>query len=300
MAVAILSVGEAITDVVHRAGGTEEFSGGSPLNVAVGLARLGREVSLLTAIGDDERGRAITTHLDTAGVELAPGSLSGYPTSTSQATIGADGAASYRFDIHWSFPEDREPAFGMVHVGSVGAFVEPGGSGVERFVEASAAVGAVVSFDPNVRPAIFGSQPAAVARFERIAGNATVVKLSDEDAAWLYPHDAPEAVLDSLVSRGVSLAVLTRGSHGAVLRTSEHSIVVPAAATSVVDTIGAGDSFMAALLYQLARQLDAGSGEPLDLSYERVLELGRFSVQCASICVARPGADPPFLGDLSH
>jgi fructokinase len=254
----VLVVGEVLVDVVRTPGGTvTEHVGGSPANVAVGLARLGHPVALATVVGDDERGRRCLAHLEAGGVAVTPASRRAGPTSVADATLDRTGAATYEFDLRWDLaPVRLAPGIGHLHSGSIATTLEPG----EREVTAAfrAAAGrATVSYDPNVRPTIMGGAGPVRARVEQLVALSDVVKCSDEDLAFLYPTRAVEDVMAAWAALGPALVVVTRGPSGAVVRTSATGEVtrVPTAAGVVVDTVGAGDSFMAGLLSGL---LDAG------------------------------------------
>lgn len=308
----IVAMGEALVDVVARPGAEPvEHPGGSPMNIAFGLARLGRPVTLVTEIGTDARGAAIAEHLRSAGVSLAPGSIREEPTSSATAHLGVDGSASYTFDLRWSLPAGltaADPALaaaGIVHAGSIAAFLEPGGSQVAALLAALAASDTppLITFDPNIRPSIVPDRAAVLERFGELAGSAAVVKLSDEDADWLYPGADPDEAADRILRLGPGLVAVTRGGEGALLATGTARRSVPGIAVTVADTIGAGDSFMSALIDRLAALLDEGApvgsvrdGSALDPAV--LAEIGDFAVRAAAITVSRPGADPPTLAEL--
>lgn len=274
----VLVIGESLVDVV-RDGDTEaRHAGGSPMNVALGLARLGVEAQLLTRIGRDSDGALIENHLYRAGVRLLPASLRDQPTSTAIATIGADGSATYDFDVSWDLPPIVARAPEWVHVGSIGTFLAPGADSVERFLEG---YGGRVSYDPNIREALMPDD--ALQRFERVARLTSVLKLSDEDAAWLYP--GVDDVLDVLLALGPSVVALTRGAGGATIASAADRVDVPAVRVEVKDTIGAGDSFMAALIACLIEDT------PLDAA-------AATAIAAAAITVSRAGAQPPTRQEL--
>lgn len=274
----VLVIGESLVDVV-RDGDTEaRHAGGSPMNVALGLARLGVEAQLLTRIGRDSDGALIENHLYRAGVRLLPASLRDQPTSTAIATIGADGSATYDFDVSWDLPPIVARAPEWVHVGSIGTFLAPGADSVERFLEG---YGGRVSYDPNIREALMPDD--ALQRFERVARLTSVLKLSDEDAAWLYP--GVDDVLDVLLALGPSVVALTRGAGGATIASAAERFDVPAVRVEVKDTIGAGDSFMAALIASLIED------KPLDAA-------AATAIAAAAITVSRAGAQPPTRQEL--
>lgn len=311
--VEVLAVGEALTDVVVSAGAVVEHPGGSPLNIAYGLGRLGVTVTLLTAFGQDARGEAIAAHLREAGVRIAEGSMrAGEATSSATATLRGDGSAEYAFDIGWSLPDAGGSAAtaapGIVHVGSLGAFLEPGGGAVVdllRNLTAGAGAGdaPVVTFDPNMRPSIVTDHGAAFERFREIAGMTDVLKLSDEDAAWLYPGADLDESIGRILELGPALVAVTRGGEGAILATPRDRVVATPRRVEVVDTIGAGDSFMSALIAGLAELLDAGAprvalrdGSAFDAA--TLGRLGDFAARCAAVTVSRAGANPPTRAEL--
>lgn len=285
-----LVIGEALIDIVGTAEGSTEHVGGSPANVAVGLARLAHPGTLLTQLGRDARGERIAAHLEAERVELAEGSFGEAPTSTALATLGADGAAEYVFDITWDVADLPVGGASAVHTGSLGLFLSPGADTVQGIL--TAASGSVpVTLDPNIRPELLPDHAAALRRFEDTAALADLVKLSDEDAAWLYPERSEDEVLTHLLQLGPELAVLTRGAHGAVAATAEGTVGVPARAGTVVDTIGAGDSVMASLIASL---LTHGVGWCVQHAHQ-VLQR---AAAAASITVSRAGAQPPTLAEL--
>ncbi|HEX2809539.1 MAG TPA: carbohydrate kinase, partial [Kineosporiaceae bacterium] len=249
----VLVVGEALVDIVERADGLlAEHPGGSPANVALGLARLGRSARLLTRIGADRRGLAIRGHLESSGVTLMPGSVTDAVTSTATALIDEQGVASYVFDLDWDLPVDVElGAYRALHTGSIAAFLPPGGDAVVQLVEK--ATGKVtVSYDPNARPRLMGAPDAARARVERLVALSDVVKVSDEDLAWLAPGEDVVKVAGQWLASGPAIVVVTLGGAGSIGLVTAGRVDVPAPAIDVVDTVGAGDSFMSGLLDHLA------------------------------------------------
>ncbi|WP_247043562.1 carbohydrate kinase family protein [Arthrobacter rhizosphaerae] len=288
----VVVIGEALIDVVASSGGTVEHPGGSPANVAYGLGRLGISTALLTSIGDDERGSAIERHLGRAGVALLPGSKHQGRTASATATLAADGSARYEFDISWELqpvPPSYLPK--VIHTGSIATFLAPGAAAVRSLLE-QAHRECVITYDPNIRPALLGSQAEATALFEELVPLTDVVKLSDEDAQWLYPRKQLEDTAARILQLGAGLAVITRGSEGSLLATPTTQLHVPSVLSVVADTIGAGDSYMAALIYGLlSRGVDGLSSEVLE-------SLGRTASKAAAITVRRAGANPPTIEEL--
>ncbi len=298
----VLVIGEALVDVVRRDGREIAHPGGSPLNVAVALGRLGVPTILHSSFGEDGHGRAIARHLTTSDVEVTPGTVGARPTSVAVAAIGHDGAATYDFSIEWhpALLDVTPDQVSAVHTGSIATALEPGASAVERWLSAFRPT-ATVTFDPNVRPLLMGAREDAAARVDRLVAMADVVKASDEDVAWLAPGSAIEDVIARWLDLGAGLVVITRGGDGVEAATARARVRIPAVAAAVLDTIGAGDSFMAGLIAALDDRelLGAHRREELRaLDAEDLDAVVRFAAACAAVTVSRPGADPPRREEL--
>ena len=302
-----LVIGEALVDVViHPGAEPVDIPGGSPANVALGLARLGRDAELDCWIADDERGRAIRSHLVADGVRITPGSDGAERTSTAQATIGEDRAATYVFDLDWNppYPAPAEPPI-LVHTGSI---LEPGARTVEQVLRDFRA-SATVCYDPNARPQLMGSPEKAREIVERLVALSDLVKCSDEDVAWFYGIDedddaALEGVLRGWLEMGPAIVVVTRGKRGALALTSSGlRLEVPADPSVIVaDTVAAGDSFMGGLEDGLWSEGLVGAQQREALraidaaALERVV---RHASRIADITVSRAGANPPTRAELA-
>jgi fructokinase len=287
----VLVIGEAITDIVTTPAGTAEHPGGSPANVAYGLGLLGVSTSLLTAIGDDGRGRAIEEHLRQAGVALLPGSRLLPRTGSANSSLKADGSAEYSFDLSWELQTEALPIPKLLHTGSIASFLAPGAEVVKALL-AKASTGCTVTYDPNIRPELLGSHAQARSTFEELVPFTDVVKLSDEDADWLYPQRHFEDAARQILKLGSELVIVTGGQRGSVLLTRDARLHVPAVDTLVADTIGAGDSYMSALIYGLLALTSEGYAPA-------VLEsLGHTASRAAAITVGSHGANPPTLCEL--
>jgi fructokinase len=288
----VVVVGEALIDVVHTGNGVTEHPGGSPANVAYGLARLDVSTGFLTSIGTDSRGVAISSHLSGAGVYILPGCQSAAATSSATATLADDGSASYSFDLVWELPPVA-PTYlpTLLHAGSIASFLAPGAAGVQSLLQQCAGT-STVTYDPNIRPELLGSQHEARTIFEDLVPLTDVVKLSDEDAAWLYPRNSPEEAARHIRGLGTDLVVVTHGSEGSFLLTADTEITVPSVATVVADTIGAGDAYMAALILGLLTRGGEGLAPPV------LEQIARMASMAAAITVGRPGADLPSLAEM--
>ncbi|MER5964700.1 carbohydrate kinase [Streptomyces sp. NPDC002057] len=294
-----LVIGECVADIVRAPVGSgvadRVHPGGSPANVAYGLGRLGRDVTLLTQLADDPTGRRIEAHLRSAGVRVEVG---GAPDRTPSAVVGldAEGRATYTFDIAWSLtaPAPAGLAPDHVHIGSIAAVTAPGADTVlaeTRRLRDRASV----SYDPNVRPALMGEHGAAVARVERCVALADLVKASDEDLAWLHPGEDPRAVAARWLALGPAVVLVTRGARGSFALTRRETVAVDAPRVAVVDTVGAGDSFMSAVLDTLAGR---GREELRALDAAYLAGLLRRAAAAAAVTVSRAGAQPPDRSEL--
>jgi fructokinase len=287
-----LVIGESLIDIVE----SEKHVGGSPLNVAVGLGRLGRDVDFLTYIAEDAHGRRITDYLNAAGVHLVSESRTAKRTATARSTIADDGSADYVFDLDWRLsgtPPVAPPLF--VHTGSIAAVQDPGCLAVAALID-TYRVSATVTFDPNVRPSLIADRELAVARIEHLIERSDIVKLSEEDLSWIDPARPPEQIAQTWLGLGPAIVAVTMADRGAVAFCAAGVARVPTRAVRVVDTVGAGDSFMAGLL-------DALWGSGL-LGGDRRTELRGIGVDAltaaldaaslsSALTVARAGADLP-------
>ena len=246
-----LVVGEALVDVVRGRDGSErDHAGGSSANAAVAMSRLGRQVWFASAWADDAHGALLASHLADNDVRLAVDPVVLERTATAVATLAEDGSASYAFDIEWRVPAVSLPGHvvpGVVVYGSIGAALVPGADDVHALV-ADARARALTVFDVNARPAITGTGEAVVARAERMARLADVVKASDEDLEALWPGRTHREVASHLMAGGAAAVVVTRGGEGVTWYAAEEELTVPAPSVDVVDTIGAGDTVTAAVV----------------------------------------------------
>ncbi|MCP2263104.1 carbohydrate kinase [Promicromonospora thailandica] len=298
MSAHVLAVGEALVDQVRRPdGSTADHPGGSIANVALTLGRLGREVRLATWLGPDERGDLVRGWLAESDVAVVEGSDGAERTSVAVATLDDDGSATYDFDLTWRVPaEARADADTLaVHTGSIAAMLEPGAGQVRELLEAARAT-ATTTYDPNARPAIMGQADEVRPRVEALVQLSDVVKVSDEDLGWLYPGTDPVAVAREWQSGTPALVVVTFGGKGAVAVSDDGEVEVVAPRVDVVDTVGAGDSFMGALIDGLWEHglLGADRRDALNAvgvgTVRRVLE---GCVAVAAVTVSRAGANPP-------
>jgi fructokinase len=298
-------IGEALVDLVGARGSRTMVAhpGGSPANVALGLARLGDPVTLMTHLGRDAFGDMISTHLQASGVRVDGGPDAGTKTSLAVATLAA-GIASYDFRIEWDIGDlDPLPVeTRCLHTGSLATVLEPGRAAVEDLMAREHDRARVtISYDPNVRPALLGTPEQARPQIERLVALSDVVKVSDEDLHWLYSGRADEDVAREWLSLGPALVVVTRGGNGVFAVTSGLEVRRPATPIDLVDTVGAGDSFTSGLLDGL-RRADLLGGQHREalaaIDESSLVSVLDAASLIAAITCSRPGADPPTLAEV--
>lgn len=287
-----LVIGESLIDIVEGA----EHVGGSPLNVAVGLGRLGRDVDFLTHIADDSRGRRIADYIKSSGAQLVRGSMTADRTPTATATIVEDGSATYTFDLDWQLcgtPEVPPPL--LVHTGSIAAVREPGCLAVAALLDAYR-LSATITLDPNVRPSLITNRELARQRIEHLVARSDIVKVSDEDLRWVDPDREPQHTARGWLALGPAIVAVTMGENGSRAFCAAGEAHVAAKRAEVVDTIGAGDAFMVGLLDALWEMNLLGGHRRAALAKIKLDELtAAFAAAglVSALTVGRAGADLP-------
>ncbi len=310
---AVAVAGEAIVDLVAEGpdGPYLALPGGSPANVAVGLARLGVPVRMLARIGGDPFGHLLRAHLERNGVGMEAVVRAAEPSSV--AFVHHHGDAPPAFDLRldgtadwqWTDAELRGLPGGDVaalHVGSLATVLPPGAGRLAALAHRARAT-ATISYDPNCRPDVMARVPDARDRAEELLRAADVVKASDADLELLRPGADPEAFAAELVAAGAGLVVVTLGADGAIVAAGRLSPRrLPAAPADVVDTVGAGDAYMSAVLAGLRERglLGAESRAALrSAPPELVLEVCGTAARAAALTCGRRGADPPTRDELA-
>lgn len=277
--------------------------GGSPFNVAIGLARLGAASALLTGMSDDMLGARLAAVLEDEGVSAEYLVRTGRRTTLSVVGVDGEGVPSYIFygdgSADCGLTQADLPAIGAdvrgLHFGSYSTVVEP-------VADAFAALAGhhrplFISLDPNVRPTIEPDFAVWRARIDALRPLAGLVKVSEEDLGMLYPDADPVDVIRDWAQDGPALVVLTRGGDGVVgIRGTEAFRATPPA-IEVVDTVGAGDTFMAALLAGVSGEADP-EGALRAMSGDAVSALLDRAATAAAITCSRRGADLPTAAEL--
>jgi fructokinase len=307
----ILVVGEALIDMLPvERNGVRLFQpapGGSPFNVALALGRLEVEVKFLCPFSRDAFGESLAGALRDSHVDLSLcpmvdalstlGFVTVDPASRSARyafyTAGTAGCALLPDQV----PDPLPAGVSWLHLGSFSLAVEPFGSTAERLAQ-SARGRCLLSLDPNIRPFLVQDRDRYVARLERLAGMADLIKVSDEDLGWLQPGIAVERAAQDYLRRGAKLCVVTHGGQGAEAWSGRGHARVPAQPVEVVDTVGAGDTFHAATLAWLERAGKRDATALAQLSARELEEMLACAARAAAINCSRAGCDPPWAREF--
>ncbi len=308
----VLVIGEALVDVVHGINGEiKNIPGGSPANTAVALSRLGTKTYMKARTSSDQFGTEIRNYLTNQNVILDYSLVVDSPSSVIDALIQKDGSAKYEANLNgaadfgWTVPElnqeiDRD--IQIVQLGSLTSYVEPGATNVEKwFTQLRQSNRFFLTFDPNIRHPLDGQNAEDVRkRAKKLASLSHVVKASDEDLNWIFSSNSPKDSAVNIIESGASLVVVTLGKNGAFAVNKNHEIVeVLAKEIDVIDTIGAGDTFAAALLTQLLENAWINENA---LKKSNSADLTRILTNCtlaATITCSRQGANPPHRHEVT-
>jgi fructokinase len=306
----VVVIGEAIVDLVP-AGQGRSFTaspGGSPYNVAIGLARLGLSTTLMARLSDGQLGRILREHAAAEGIRLDAAPHARELATLAVVSVDDDARASYDFyadgtaDWHWTAGEiSRAPeAPAVLHFGSLASWTPPGDERICLLAQRMRDRGDVlVSYDPNVRPGLLRDRDHARQLVERNVRLAHLTRASAEDIGWLYPGESTDKVAQRWLGLGSAVVAITDGGSGAYAFTTHgDTIRRPAPPVAVVDTVGAGDAFTAGLIASLIRR---NQHSPAQLRASRAAELSGAldeAILVASLTCQRAGADPPTSREL--
>lgn len=303
----IVVCGEALIDLVPSgAGSYGARPGGSPANVAVGLGRLDVPVALLARLSTDPFGRLLADHLHAARVDTTGALVSAEPSTLAVVTLDDEGRAEYAFyvdgaaDGGWR-TEDLPAALpdgAALHVsGSLALGVPSMGRAFEALLTRERGR-RVLALDPNLRPALARDEADLRSRLDRWLRLVDLVKVSADDLAWLVPDEAVEDVAARWRSYGPALVVVTRGGEGVHALGPGGTVDLPGLPVDVVDTVGAGDAFMAGLLCALDEAGDLVAEHLAALGPDALRTALAFAQEVAAETCRRVGADPPWRTEL--
>lgn len=295
--------GEVLIDLIPGADGVRvPHVGGGPANTAKALARLGHDVHFIDGISTDEYGVAARKELLDDEVKLDLGLTSDKPTCLAIVSLDANGGASYEFKIdgtatfdfnlNW-LPDPSRYKPNVLHIGTLVTVIQPGADVLYDWAMQVAEFAPIV-FDPNIRPSVMGDRDLYESAVEKWAALSSVIKVSDDDMAWLYPGQKYEDVAKRWLSDGAALVVVTRGSQGIIGFTADGTVEVDGAKISVADTVGAGDTVGAIIVEAMIEQgILALTGDVLKATLHR-------AAVAAGITCSRKGAQPPYKHELKN
>ena len=295
--------GEVLIDLIPGADGVRvPHVGGGPANTAKALARLGHEVHFIDGISTDEYGVAARNELLDDEVKLDLALTSDKPTCLAIITLDANGGASYEFKIdgtatfdfnlNW-LPDPSRHKPQVLHIGTLVTVIQPGADVLYDWAMQVAEFAPIV-FDPNIRPSVMGDRDLYEAAVEKWAALSSVIKVSDDDMAWLYPGQNYADVAKRWINDGAALVVVTRGSQGIIGFTADGSVEVDGAKITVADTVGAGDTVGAIIVEAMIEKgILALNGDVLKATLHR-------AAVAAGITCSRKGAQPPYKHELKN
>ena len=295
--------GEVLIDLIPGADGVRvPHVGGGPANTAKALARLGHDVHFIDGISTDEYGVAARKELLDDEVKLDLALTSDKPTCLAIVSLDANGGASYEFKIdgtatfdfnlNW-LPDPSRYKPNVLHIGTLVTVIQPGADVLYDWAMQVAEFAPIV-FDPNIRPSVMGDHDLYEAAVEKWAALSSVIKVSDDDMAWLYPGQNYADVANRWINDGAALVVVTRGSQGIIGFTADGSVEVDGAKITVADTVGAGDTVGAIIVEAMIEQgILALTGDVLKATLHR-------AAVAAGITCSRKGAQPPYKHELKN
>ncbi|MEJ0014021.1 MAG: carbohydrate kinase [Bauldia sp.] len=305
----IVSCGEALIDFLPRQATDGSavfapFAGGSPFNVAIAIGRLGTPAGFFGGLSTDLFGDILRRSLHASGVDTSLANFSDRPTTLAFVSLSEGNARYAFFDEHSAgrmLTENDVPALPKtvtaLHFGSFSLAEEPCGSTLEYLMQREFA-DRVISLDVNVRPTLIKNRDGYLARIDRLVAMADIVKLSEEDLAWLHESLSFDDLAARYLKLGAKIVVLTKGGDGAVAISHHAKVSVPGIAVKVADTVGAGDTFSAATLARLDQKTLLTKARMAQLSADELTDALTFAANAAAVTVSRPGANPPWLNEL--
>lgn len=307
----IVVIGEALIDLISKESGKyQAVVGGANANVALALAVRGEKQAFLGRISSDGFGQQIRNHLSNHGVNLDHSVFAKEQTTLAVATIDSAGVASYSFYTNqtadWGWTKEELPSISKlnelgvqaIQYGCLTMAMEPGNKVIEQWLsEIYQTQSITLSHDLNIRPALGFDRESELARVEKLNRISHIIKASDADVEWLY--DLPTGSnLDGIAKKWSvgKLVVITRGAEGVSIYRDENRLDVAGFPVNLVDTVGAGDTFIATLLSELmsAGSLGAGPSEKISqLTETKLIEFSKTANAAAAIVCERTGCQPP-------
>jgi fructokinase len=306
----ILCCGEALIDCLPRKGvdGADVFqpvNGGSVYNTAIALGRLGHDVGLFAGISTDFFGDSLREGLKASHVSHKY--LRSKDLHTTLALVKlTDGHAKYSFIDDASAGRMLTKAdlpklaasISALHFGSISLIPEPCGTTYESLMKRNAK-SKVISLDPNIRPTLIKEKKKHIARLHRLIAMADIVKISDEDVKWMTGSDDLGKAAKSFLRKGAKLVAITHGGEGCHVFTKRFGFTAAAPKVKVADTVGAGDTFTAGMLFHLSRDKLLSKKAIAELTEEQIRAAVTYAMRAAAVTVSRVGADPPWANEMA-
>jgi fructokinase len=305
----ILCCGEALIDMLPREttlgeNGFAPYAGGAIFNTAIALGRLGQPTGFFTGLSDDMMGDILRDTLKKSHVDARFCAISSRPTTIAFVKL-VNGQATYAFYDEGTagrmLSRDDLPELGpeieAMHFGAISLIPEPCGETYETLMAREFKT-RVISFDPNIRPGFIKDREKHHGRVARMAAMSDIIKFSDEDLDWFGMDGDHDTLAKYWLGQGAKLVVITRGAEGAIGYTAGFKVAVPAERVTVVDTVGAGDTFDAGILASLKRQNLLSKEKVASLSEQAVKDALSLGSKAAAITVSRAGANPPYAHEI--
>lgn len=304
----ILSCGEALIDMLPRKSEQGEdafapYAGGAVFNTAIALGRLGAPSAFFSGIASDFLGEVLLTSLRASQVDTGLCHIADLPSTVAYVKL-VEGQATYAFydentagrmltaaDLPQTVTADA------LFFGGISLVAEPCGSTYEALMMREAP-NRVTMIDPNIRPSFIKDEAAYRARMDRMLATADIVKLSDEDLAWLVGGDDIATMARSILEKGAKLVCITEGATGSHGFTATQTVFLPANKVTVADTVGAGDTFNAGVLAALHSAGKLTKTDVASLDADTITAALTLGNKAAAVTVSRAGANPPWAKDL--
>lgn len=305
----IICCGEALIDMLPRQSTLGEpayapYAGGAIFNTAIALGRLGIPTGFFTGLSSDMLGDILRETLAASHVDASYCAISERPTTVAFVKL-VNGSATYAFYDEGTagrmIKEADLPALGSdceaLHFGAISLIPDPCGATYEALLDREHAQ-RVISLDPNIRPGFIKDKPAHHARIMRMAAKSDIIKFSDEDLEWFGMTGDHDALAQKWLDIGCKLVVITKGADGAEGYTKSVKVSIPSERVTVVDTIGAGDTFDAGVLASLKRDNLLTKAQVADLDEAAVRSALSLAARAAAVTVSRAGANPPWASEI--